>query len=79
MYGRPDKCARCGVEYTDRWPRCDKKYCSNKCRQAAYRERKFQEMISARDQLRAKADADRKAKAKRAKARKAKRNPRRVT
>jgi len=69
MYPRPDKCERCGLEFTDRWPRSDRKYCANKCRQAAYRKRRFRQMIAARDQLRAKAEAAREAYAKKKKAR----------
>lgn len=39
MYGRPHKCQQCGAEFAGTYPRADKKYCSNKCRQAAHRER----------------------------------------
>jgi len=75
MYGRPEKCNHCGKEFEGRWPRVDKKYCSNKCRQAAFRKRKWDAMIAARKELHARAEAARKAAAKKKRVRK-KRNAR---
>lgn len=54
MYGRREVCERCGKRFSEQWPRGDKQFCSNACRQAAYRERKWQERAKALKKARTK-------------------------
>lgn len=79
MHGKPNKCEQCGKEFENRWPRSDKKFCSTRCRQAAYRERKWAAKALAQDLARSEAASHRNKLMKKAAQARARRKRKRVT